>query len=86
MTEKERRRKLLTLTLILLLGLPLYLIVASLIVGVLTAPTIGPDGQVERSLHWTVECGVYAVLGLIWALPLKGLSKGLAKPARTALD
>ncbi|MEO1330535.1 MAG: DUF2842 domain-containing protein [Pseudomonadota bacterium] len=79
--ERGRRRRLLLLTLVLLLGLPLYLIAASTVLGALTAPTAGADGGIEKPLHWSVELMIYLGLGLIWVFPLKGLTKGLGRNA-----
>ena len=78
--EKSRRRRLAWATAILLIGLPVYLVVASVIVGQLTEPVI-VDGQViaHRSIHWVLELLVYIALGLIWAFPLKRLVTGLGK-------
>ncbi len=78
--ERVRRRRVLLLTLVLLLGLPLYLIAASMVVGALTAPTPGPDA-VTKPVHWAVELIIYIVLGLVWVFPLKGLAKGVGKSA-----
>lgn len=67
--EKARRRRVLWLTLLLLIGLPIYLIAASLVVGALPRP------------HWALELAVYVVLGLVWAFPLKRLVKGVGRAA-----
>ena len=80
--EKARRRRVLLMAVILLLGLPLYLIVASTIIGYLTAPTPGVDGgSPEKPLHWLMELAIYIVLGVVWALPLKGLVRGVGRKA-----
>ncbi len=52
---------------ILLVGLPVYVITAVTIVSVLERP------------HWTVEFGIYLGLGLIWALPFKFIFKGIGQ-------
>lgn len=79
LAERRRRRRLLALTLALLLGLPLYLVTVSLVLGALTAPVPGPDGAIEKPLHWAVELLIYIVLGMVWALPLKRLATGVGK-------
>lgn len=82
--ERARRRKLLRITLILLIGLPIYLIVAALIMGALTAPTVGPDGGVidAKPVHWALELLIYLGLGLVWAFPLKRMVMGVGKKRR----
>lgn len=77
--EKDRRRRLLWLTIALFVGLPLYLITVSLILGALTAPTPVEDGTPAKPLHWAIELIVYLVLGVIWAFPLKRLAMGVGK-------
>lgn len=78
--EAQRRRNVFWVTLILLIGLPIYLILASYIVGSLTAPIPGADGAPpERPLHWVIEMAIYLILGLVWAWPLKRLVMGLGK-------
>ena len=64
LSYKARRRLSL---LILLVGLPLYIIVAITVVTWLDRPSI-----------W-VELGVYVALGLIWALPFKFIFKGIGQ-------
>lgn len=78
MSEKARRRRLLLVTMILLVGLPLYFVVASGVVGYFSAPTI-ENGEVVKPLHWLVELVIYLVIGLVWAFPLKGLVQGLGR-------
>ena len=53
---------------VLLIGLPLYIIVAVTLVG-----------QFDR-LPLVVELLVYVVLGILWALPFRGLFRGIGKP------
>lgn len=81
--EKARRRRVALATVILLIGLPIYLIVVAWVLGGLTAPVVAPDGTVvdAKPLHWAVELAIYVGFGLVWALPLKRLFKGLGKPA-----
>ncbi|MEM1420857.1 MAG: DUF2842 domain-containing protein [Pseudomonadota bacterium] len=67
--EKARRRRVLWLTLLLLVGLPLYLIVASFLVAALPRP------------HWFLEMIIYVLLGLVWAFPLKRLVIGAGRAA-----
>ncbi|MEO1293042.1 MAG: DUF2842 domain-containing protein [Pseudomonadota bacterium] len=66
--EKARRRKLLLVTVLLLVGLPVYLIVASFAISMIERP------------HWLIELVIYVVLGFIWAFPLKRLVVGLGRP------
>lgn len=60
------RRRLALLALVL--GLPAYVVVAITIVGLFERPGL-----------W-VELGVYVVLGIIWALPLRRLFLGIGRP------
>ncbi|MEM1075124.1 MAG: DUF2842 domain-containing protein [Pseudomonadota bacterium] len=64
LSYKSRRRLSL---LILLVGLPLYIIAAVTIVTWLDRPPL-----------W-VEFLVYVVLGIIWAVPLKAVFKGVGQ-------
>ena len=77
-TEAARRRRVLRVTLLLLVGLPIYLIAASYIVGTLTAPVI-ENGEPVKPLHWSVELLIYVVLGVVWALPMKRLVAGVGR-------
>lgn len=61
---KTRRRLSL---LALLVGLPLYIIAAIALVNWLGRP------------HILIEFLVYVVLGVLWALPLKAIFKGVGK-------
>lgn len=61
-----RTRKLLS-AVVLLVGLPLYIIVATVLVSQLDRP------------HILVETAIYVGLGLLWALPFKGLFKGVGR-------
>lgn len=79
--ERGRQFRLWFTLLFFFVGLPLYLIVASSVVGTVTAPTVGPGGEVVRSVHWSVELLIYAALGTLWALPLKKLVQGLGRKA-----
>ena len=79
--ERARRRNLLLATVLLLIGLPIYLIAASWIVTVINPVVQTPEGP-ARALHWSVEILVYALLGVVWAFPLKGLMKGLGRPTQ----
>jgi hypothetical protein len=54
--------------LILVVGLPLYIVVAVNVVALFDRPGI------------LVELLVYIVLGIIWALPLKAIFKGVSQP------
>lgn len=70
LSYKARRRLAL---LILLIGLPLYIIVSVTVINWLERPSI------------LVELLVYIVLGVFWALPFKFVFKGIgqADPDRT---
>lgn len=61
-----KARKRLSL-LILLVGLPLYIVVALTVVGWFDRPSI-----------W-VELVIYILLGVVWALPLKAVFKGIGQ-------
>ena len=65
LSYKTRRRLSL---LILLVGLPLYIIVAVNVVGLFDRPPI-----------W-LELLVYVGLGILWALPFKAVFKGVGQP------
>ncbi|GKY88647.1 DUF2842 domain-containing protein [Sinisalibacter aestuarii] len=65
MTFKARKR---LAILVLVLGLPAYIILAVVIVGQFERPSL------------LVELAVYVGLGVIWALPLKRLFLGIARP------
>ncbi len=54
--------------LILLVGLPAYVVVAVTVVNWLNRPPI------------LVELGVYVGLGFLWALPFKAVFKGIGQP------
>lgn len=62
---KTRRRLSL---LVLLVGLPVYIILAVNLVALFDRPSI------------LVELAVYVGLGVIWALPLRALFLGVAQP------
>ena len=59
-------RKILSL-IILLLGLPIYIILSVSVLNLLDRPSL------------MVELCVYVVLGIIWALPFKVIFKGVGK-------
>ncbi|MEM1344568.1 MAG: DUF2842 domain-containing protein [Pseudomonadota bacterium] len=65
MTYKTRKRLAL---LILLVGLPLYIVASVWLVSLFDRPFI------------LVELGVYVGLGLLWALPLRKVFLGIGKP------
>lgn len=65
MTYRARKR---LAALVLVVGLPLYIMAAVWLVD-----------QFERP-HVLVELGVYVGLGVVWAFPLKWLFKGIGKP------
>ena len=62
-----RTRKRLAL-LILVLGLPAYLIVAVTVVSSLARPSI------------LVELAIYVGLGILWAFPFRAVFKGIGQP------
>ncbi len=62
-----RTRKRLSL-LVLLVGLPLYVVVAVWLVD-----------QFDRP-HVLLELGVYVGLGVLWALPFRAVFRGVGKP------
>ncbi len=64
LSYKARRRWSL---IILLVGLPLYILVSSWIVTLFNRPPI-----------W-VELLIYLVLGILWALPFKSVFKGIGR-------
>jgi hypothetical protein len=53
---------------ILLVGLPLYILVAVSVVALFDRPSI------------LVELAVYIGLGVLWALPFRGIFRGIAQP------
>jgi hypothetical protein len=65
MTYKTRKR---LAILILLVGLPAYIVLAATLVGWMDRPSI------------LVELAIYVGLGIVWALPLKAVFKGIAQP------
>ena len=67
MALKYKTRRRLAL-LLLLVGLPLYIIAAIALVNWLDRP------------HIAVEFLVYVGLGVLWALPFKAVFKGIGKP------
>ncbi len=64
LSYKSRRRLSL---LILLVGLPLYILTASWVVTLLDRPSI------------LVELLIYLVLGIVWALPFKAVFRGIGQ-------
>ncbi|MDT0682092.1 DUF2842 domain-containing protein [Roseicyclus sp. F158] len=62
----HKTRKRLSL-LILLIGLPAYVVVAVTILNALDRPSI-----------W-VELAVYVILGIVWALPFRAIFKGVGR-------
>ena len=67
MALKYKTRKRLAL-LVLVVGLPVYIILAVNIVAMIERPSI------------LMELGVYVVLGIVWVLPFKSLFKGIGQP------
>lgn len=66
MTLSYKARKRWSLV-ILVIGLPVYLVVAVTVVGLFERPPI-----------W-LELGIYLGLGVAWALPFKAVFKGVGK-------
>ncbi len=73
LSYKARRRWSLV---ILLVGLPLYIVVAVSVVGWFDRPSI------------LVELAIYVILGLLWILPFKFVFRGIGKadPAASERD
>ena len=71
LSYKTRRRLSL---LILVVGLPLYIVVAVNVVGLFDRPSI-----------W-LELLIYIGLGIIWAVPFKAVFKGVGQPDPAAPD
>ncbi len=69
LSYKARRRWSLV---ILLIGLPAYIVVSITVVNWLDRPPI------------LVELLVYVVLGILWALPFRAVFRGIGKPDDTA--
>lgn len=65
LSYKARRRWSL---LVLLIGLPLYVVVAVTVVGLFDRPNV------------LVEMLIYVVLGVLWALPFRAVFQGIGKP------
>jgi hypothetical protein len=61
-----RTKRILSL-LILLVGLPLYIVVATTVVGWIERP------------HIVLEVAIYLALGFLWALPFKAVFKGVGR-------
>ena len=66
-----RTRKILAIV-VLVVGLPIYIVVATTIVGLFERPA------------FLLELAIYVVLGVAWALPLRSLFRGLGRPDPTA--
>ncbi|WP_316015264.1 DUF2842 domain-containing protein [Roseobacter sp. HKCCA0434] len=64
MSWKARRR---WSILILVVGLPVYILVAWVVMSLIPRPPI------------LVELLIYAALGIVWALPFKAIFKGVGK-------
>ncbi|MEO0668414.1 MAG: DUF2842 domain-containing protein [Pseudomonadota bacterium] len=67
MALRYKTRKRLAL-LILIVGVPLYIMAAVSLVALFERPSI------------LVELGIYIGLGVIWAIPLKFIFKGIGQP------
>lgn len=53
---------------VLLVGLPLYIIAAMYVISLFDRPP------------FLLELGVYVALGIVWALPLRSVFRGVGKP------
>ncbi|MDG4648560.1 DUF2842 domain-containing protein [Roseibacterium sp. SDUM158017] len=71
LSYKTRRRLSL---LVLVVGLPAYIALAWYIVSLFERPSL------------LVELGVYVVLGILWAFPLKAVFKGVGQADPDAAD
>lgn len=65
LSYKARRRWSLV---ILLIGLPLYVVVAVTVVNWFDRP------------NFLLEIAIYVALGIVWALPLRAVFRGVGKP------
>lgn len=65
MTYRTRKR---LAILVLLVGLPAYIVLAVTLVGWMDRPGI------------LAELAVYVGLGIVWALPLRAVFRGIAQP------
>ncbi len=61
-----RTKRILSL-LVLLVGLPVYIVVAITVVGWFDRP------------HIVLEVAIYVALGVLWALPFKAVFKGVGR-------
>jgi len=61
-----RTRRILSLV-ILLIGLPLYIVAATTVVGWIDRP------------HIVLEVAIYVGLGFLWALPFKSVFRGIGR-------
>jgi uncharacterized protein (DUF983 family) len=73
MALKHKTKKRLAL-LILIIGIPAYIVAAVSIVNLFERPSI-----------W-VEFGIYVALGIVWALPLRAVFKGVGQADPEAPD
>lgn len=71
MPLRHRTRKRLSL-LVLVLGMPLYVVVAVTLIG-------WADARWGR-MPFAMELAIYAGLGFLWALPFRRLFRGVARP------
>lgn len=69
MTFKARKRLALF---VLVVGLPIYIVVAATIMSVML--------NQEIRFAWPIEVLIYVVLGIGWAFPLKWVFKGIGQP------
>ena len=69
LSYKARRRWSLV---ILLVGLPLYIVASVTVVGLLDRPPV------------LVELAIYIGLGVLWALPFRFVFRGVGKPSDDA--
>ncbi|SES31971.1 Protein of unknown function [Tranquillimonas rosea] len=73
MSLSHKTKKRLSL-LILIVGIPLYIVVATTIVGLFERPPI------------LLELAIYVILGIVWALPLRRVFLGVGRADPDADD
>lgn len=75
MSYKSRRRLSL---LILVVGLPLYVLVAMVVLAGVSAAFRGADGTGSPPI--LLEFGLYVFFGIAWALPFRAVFRGVGQP------
>ena len=64
---RYRTRRFLS-AMVLLIGLPLYIVAAMYVISLFDRPP------------FLLELAIYVALGVVWALPFRGLFRGIGKP------